>query len=308
MHSAEALLKAIKIIGSRQETIRLLGISGQRLNSWLNGHVSMGYHFAIALQSLTLGQVMANELAPKKQSDLLEKLKINLSAHITWLRRQQIPIASINFSSCHEDSEDLAKLAEDIKTHGLLRPVVIDENHTLILGKRRLCACQLLHKNGVSAHMLSFKALLKDPEPGYQLKKYFTLSEIGDIGVALEAKLGKRQGQRNDLSLCRNLDEVTGRTDQWVACLLQVGGKDSYRQLKKVNQNGIRALIAGMDEEKISLSAAADIAALSPELQQQILSAGDSKCVMEKLKQLKTNKKFINKNNFYSVERETSAV
>lgn len=308
MHSGEALLKAIKIIGSRQETIKLLGISGQRLNSWLNGHVSMGYHFAIALQSLTLGQVMAKELAPKKQTNLLEKLKIDLGTHITWLRRQQVSITSITFSSSHEDEQGLAKLAEDIKTQGLLRPIVIDNNHTLIFGKRRLCACQLLNKNRVSAHILSLEALLKDPEPGYQLKKYFTLSEIGDIGVALEAKLGKRQGQRNDLSLRRNLDEVTGRTDQWVACLLQIGSKDSYRQLKKVNKNGIRALIAVMDEEKISLSAAAEIAALSPEIQQQILSAGDSKCMMEKLKQLKINKKFINKNNFYSVERETSAV
>ncbi len=65
-------------MGSRQAIIKVLGISAQRLNAWLNGNVAMGYEYALALEYLTGGQVTASELAPKK-AQLLKKLKINLS-------------------------------------------------------------------------------------------------------------------------------------------------------------------------------------------------------------------------------------
>lgn len=213
MHSADELLRAIRIIGSGQETAKLLEISPQRLNAWVNGNVSMRYEYAIILQHLTCGLVRAKNLVSKKQARLLEKFNIDFDIKIPWLRREQVLVNSINFPNSNENANSLALLAEDIRIHGLLRPIVINSKHDLIVGKRRLQACLLLNKKTVSAYFLSFEILVKHQELITSLKNYFTLSEIADIGVALEANFGKRQGQRNDLSLRPNLDEVTGRTD-----------------------------------------------------------------------------------------------
>jgi DNA-binding transcriptional regulator YdaS (Cro superfamily) len=66
MKSNDSLLRAIKIIGSRQKLAQLLGISPQRLNAWLNGSVDMGYEYAVALEHLTANQVTAADLTPNK--------------------------------------------------------------------------------------------------------------------------------------------------------------------------------------------------------------------------------------------------
>lgn len=297
MRPEGALLRAIKIRGSRQKIIKELDITGQRLNSWLNGGVCMSYEYAIALEYLTFGQVTAAELAPKG-AKILKKLKINLSSYIPWLRQEQVSISSIPLPSHHHDFEEVTKLAEDIKKQGLLRPILMDVNHTLICGSQRLRAYQLLKKSTILVVIISLEALLKDPEAGYPLKKYFTLSELAAIGIALEGIMGKRQGQRNDLSLRLDLDEVIGRTDQLIAQVLKFGNKDSYRQTKKVIQAGIRRLMTAMDEEKISISAAAEIAALSRIEQQQIMLRDDKSIREEvrKIKNTKNTKKLLNKN------------
>jgi DNA-binding transcriptional regulator YdaS (Cro superfamily) len=75
MFSDDPLLRAIKIIGSRQIVIKMLSISGQRLNAWLNGHVTMGFEYAMALEYLTGKKVTASELVPQK-AELLKKLKL----------------------------------------------------------------------------------------------------------------------------------------------------------------------------------------------------------------------------------------
>lgn len=150
----------------------------------------------------------------------------------------------------------------------MLRPIVVDSNFSLIIGQRRLQANKMLGKDSISTLVIALEALIKDKNAGYQLKKYFTLSEIVSIGISLEAALGKRQGKRNDLLLRPNSDEVKGRTDEFIADLLKLGSKNSYRQAKKVIKNGNRVLIDLMDEEKMSISAAAEIANLSKEEQQ----------------------------------------
>ncbi len=77
MYNSDELLRAIKIIGSRQKIIKELGISAQRLYAWLNGHIDMGYEYALALQYLTNGQIKAHQLT--KKAKLIQSLGIKIN-------------------------------------------------------------------------------------------------------------------------------------------------------------------------------------------------------------------------------------
>jgi DNA-binding transcriptional regulator YdaS (Cro superfamily) len=93
MYSSDELLRAIKIIGSRQKMIKHLGISAQRLNAWLNGHIDMGYEYALALQYLTNGQIKAYQLTNKAK--LIQNLGV------------KIDITDINLSNIVKSSSAL---------------------------------------------------------------------------------------------------------------------------------------------------------------------------------------------------------
>lgn len=266
------LLRAIHIMGSRNQLIRALGISAQRLNSWLSGEVAMSYEYALALEYLTFGEVTAVELSPGK-SEILKKLKINVSHHMDWMKRRQTHVSNITvckeYLFCEEEyrtSEVLESFVKDIKKQGLLHPIVIDTNSNLILGKKRLYAYKALKKSRIPSFVISAKDLIKDKTAFIELKKHFTLSECIKIGIFLENNL-KHQGQRNDLELHQNFDETQKRTDEWVSQLLKIGCKDIYRQAKKVIQHGIPPLIAFLDEEKVSIYKASLIADLPKEKQ-----------------------------------------
>lgn len=292
MSPGDPLLYAIKLIGSRQEVAKLLGISIKRLDRWLNGGICMGYEYAVALEHLTGGQVTAEELAPQKIK-VLKKLKINLAYPAAWVARKQIAIADIhipeNFS---EDSGDLKKLAQTINCHGLLRPIVMDKQNGLISGERQIRACELLGKKIVFTSVISLEALLKTPRVEHELKKYFIFSETIAIGMALEKLLGDRRGKPSKLqnNIRRKFGELKGRTDQFVSELLGLGKKDAYRQAKKVLKQGVRLLIDAMDEGKMSVFAAAEIASLPKEIQQIILTENDN-YTTNFIKQLKATKK-----------------
>lgn len=60
-------------------------------------------------------------------------------------RIENVPIDSITVGTrLRKDHGDIAGLAESITDHGLLHPIVIDDDGTLIAGERRLKALQLL--------------------------------------------------------------------------------------------------------------------------------------------------------------------
>lgn len=50
---------------------------------------------------------------------------------------------------------DMESLAESIKEHGLLHPIVVDSGHNLIAGCRRLLACERLGRTEIEVKMLS---------------------------------------------------------------------------------------------------------------------------------------------------------
>lgn len=56
--------------------------------------------------------------------------------------------------------------------------------------------------------------------------------------------------------------------------------------------------------QKISIFAAAEIAGLSLDTQEKLLSVTDTKLMLHRLKQLKVNKKLFGKSKFYSHKQE----
>jgi ParB/RepB/Spo0J family partition protein len=52
-----------------------------------------------------------------------------------------------------EEMGDVAGLAESIKRHGLLQPIVVDGDLNLVAGGRRLRACQLLGWDKIEARV-----------------------------------------------------------------------------------------------------------------------------------------------------------
>jgi ParB family chromosome partitioning protein len=57
------------------------------------------------------------------------------------------------------DLGDIASLADSIKTHGLIQPVVIDLNHNLVAGRRRLAAHEML---GLQEVLVVYKEVLTE--------------------------------------------------------------------------------------------------------------------------------------------------
>lgn len=74
---------------------------------------------------------------------------------------RQIEIAKIKTSDrARTNFGEVGELAEDIKKHGLLQPIVINSDYTLLAGERRLRACTLLKWESIPCNYLSDLPLL----------------------------------------------------------------------------------------------------------------------------------------------------
>lgn len=101
-------------------------------------------------------------------------------------------------------------------------------------------------------------------------RKDFTVSERVEIGKAVEAELGKRQGQRTDLGndpgglleeLPQNFAEVeTGESREIAAKKAGFGNRETYRQAKTVTEKAEPELVAAMDSGQVAISTAAKLA------------------------------------------------
>jgi N6-adenosine-specific RNA methylase IME4/ParB-like chromosome segregation protein Spo0J len=68
---------------------------------------------------------------------------------------KETPIASIKVQErFRRDLGDIPALAASIKEHGLLHPIVVTSDHVLIVGQRRLLACESLGWVSIPAHVI----------------------------------------------------------------------------------------------------------------------------------------------------------
>ncbi|MCP5197682.1 MAG: ParB N-terminal domain-containing protein [Gammaproteobacteria bacterium] len=181
------------------------------------------------------------------------------------------------------DYGDLDGLAASIEQLGLLQPIGINQDHYLVFGHRRLMAFQQLGRSTIPARIIDVPAIVLAEHAENEIRKDFTHSERVAIGKAVEAELGKRQGQRTDLAsesqgeLVQNFAQVElpgsgQKTREIAAKKAGFGNPETYRQAKTVVDHAEPELVAAMDRGEVSVSAAAKLATAPKPVQQQAVA------------------------------------
>lgn len=86
-----------------------------------------------------------------------------------------------------KDLGDLKSLAASIERHGLLHPVVVKKDNTLVAGYRRIEAARLLRWKDIPASIIDVDDLLSAERDENTERKDFTPSEAVSIGALVEA-------------------------------------------------------------------------------------------------------------------------
>ncbi len=180
-----------------------------------------------------------------------------------------------------KDLGDIPALAESIDKNGLHQPIGIDKNGNLIFGHRRFEAARYLRWETIIARIIDTDPLQAEYDENV-MRKDFTPSERVAIGRAIEEKLGSRQGQRTDIAPpepVQNFAQVEPgqKTRELAAKVAGYGNAETYRQAKNVVDRGTRELVTAMDQQEISVSAAAKIAKLPQPEQNAAIDAVKTK-------------------------------
>jgi len=173
-----------------------------------------------------------------------------------------------------KDMGDLNALASSIAQEGLLQPIGITEDNTLVFGERRLLAIRdVLKQPTIPARIVRVSSILAGEFAENEIRKNFTPSERVAIGKAIEAVLGNRQGQRTDRVPPRNCAEVAPGQETREVAAQKAGfrSKDTYERAKTAVDAGTPELIDAMDSGAVSITAASVIASEPPERQAEIL-------------------------------------
>jgi len=93
------------------------------------------------------------------------------------------------------DLGDIGPLAASIREIGLLHPVVVAGDGTLIAGWRRLRACEMLGLSEVPVNVVPLKDIIRGQIDENQVRKDFTVSEMVEIKWYLKPQLEGRAGR-----------------------------------------------------------------------------------------------------------------
>jgi N6-adenosine-specific RNA methylase IME4 len=173
------------------------------------------------------------------------------------------------------EGEEFDALVEDIREHGQREPIVLYQNQILD-GRNRHRACL---ESGIACWFEEYDG--DDPLAfviSLNLKRRH-LSESQRAMVA--AKLATlKDGQRQVGQL------AYVPTQEQAAALLNVGDR-SVKRAREVQRQGAPELIHAVESDKVSVSAAADLATLPVEQQQEIVARG-TKEILEAAKAIRT--------------------
>ena len=202
--------------------------------------------------------------------------KITIQAEKVGNYVATLPLESIKIGNrFRHDHGDIEALAASIVELGLLQPIVVDRQHNLICGHRRLLAHQSLGLETIQARVIQVQSLLQAEHDENELRKGFTASERVAIADALKAEIGNRQGQRTDLTVpVENFPQLEPgqKTREAVAKAAGFGNDATYRQAKKVVERAEPALVQAMDKGEIAVSTAATLANAPAEVQRQAVA------------------------------------
>ena len=118
-----------------------------------------------------------------------------------------MPVDQIKVGERHrKDMGDIAGLAANIAAVGLLHPIVVQPDGTLIAGERRLQAAQLLGWKTIPVTVIDLDDIVRGEFAENTHRKDFTLSEAVAIKRALEplekAAAKERSAQVNPWASC----------------------------------------------------------------------------------------------------------
>lgn len=185
----------------------------------------------------------------------------------------QMPIDDIRVGDRYRsDMGDLQALADSIAKQGLLQPIGVTEDGMLVFGERRLRACRdVLGLAEVEVRIVNVTSIIEGEHDENEVRKDFTVSERVAIADAVMAELGRRQGQRTDRHTHNCAEVPSGETRKIAAKQSGIGSHATYERAKSVIIDAIPELVGKMDDEEISISAAATIASQPHEVQAEVI-------------------------------------
>lgn len=211
------------------------------------------------------------------------------------MRFDQTPVAPVRF---HEfanlfpmlQGEALDGLREDIRVNGVREPVVFLDDAILDGRNRYMCARDL----GIEYPRVDFTGV--DPL-GFVIshnlhRRHLTESQRASVAAKLaNMRVGDNQhsgGGANLPDLLGNKPDSAPVTISQAADMLNVSER-SVKTARKVVEKGAPELVAAVDEGRVSVSAAAEIADVPKEEQAQIVARGEKE-ILAAAKAIRTKK------------------
>ena len=184
------------------------------------------------------------------------------------------------------DEPSMMELVESVKQFGVLIPAIArpreDGSYELIAGHRRQKACQLAGLDSMPVIVMNLDdndAIIQMVDSNIQRENILPSERARAYKLKMEAI--KRQGARSDLTSPKISAKF--RSDDSVGDEVGVSG-DTVRNYIALN-NLIPELMEMVDEKKIALSPAYQIAALPKESQEQLLDTIESEQATPSLSQ-----------------------
>lgn len=172
------------------------------------------------------------------------------------------------------DTGDIESLARSMRKLGQLQPIGVDADGVLVFGGRRLMAARSLGWAEIEARVIDCDALQAEHDEN-EIRKQFTVTERLAIAQRIAERMqgpnGTRQGQRTDLGTSGNISgSERGETKDIAAAKAGLGSGKTLEAAQKVVERGVPELVEAMDSGRVSIHAAASIAALPKEDQGRI--------------------------------------
>lgn len=171
------------------------------------------------------------------------------------------------------DYGDLEDLAQSIRQVGLLHPIVINEKNKLICGERRLRAFQILGRTSIPCQILDVSVLAGEFSENVY-RQPFSPTERLAIAEAVEREMGNRAGRPSKENVPNRAQFEPGlKTREMAAKKAGFTSKNQLERVATVVELGAPETVKAMDEGRLSISAAADIAKAVPREKQTAVLA-----------------------------------